>query len=173
MKVYAAVIYGFGGKTVSQILSGDGTGKLVLKMQALGIKARLFDHYETTLVAERIRAQEPDTKIIIGGTSLGACNSPLVGLRAGRQVDYMFGIQPSLYGIRADYSPNVAVARCIYNPVWFLTFGLGARVLVPADGNTTTVVKYTKSYALHPGDAGADVHYTILNDLREQGLAAT
>jgi hypothetical protein len=34
-----------------------------------------------------------------------------------------------------------------------------------AAGNTTTQVRYSSSYALHPGDAGADVHNIILQDI--------
>jgi len=166
MATYAAVLYGMGGKTVDQILSGDGTGKLVLKMQAAGIKARLFDYHEITLVMERIKAQPAGTRIIIGGTSLGACNSPLIGARVyPRVVDYMFGIQPSVWGGRFDYSSNVMIARCIYNPVWLMTFGLGARVLVPAAGNAKTLVLYSTHYDLHPGDASAATHSIILHDI--------
>lgn len=80
-----------------------------------------------------------------------------------RRVDLAFGFQPSDYGVHATNSnnqnyvpipPNVVTAMCVYDPMWFDTFGFGHCPWALAPRNTATKLLTKEIRAGHPDDYG-------------------
>lgn len=78
--------------------------------------------------ANLIQQQEPGTKIILVGYSLGANNSTYVA-KSVNHVDELIAIQASVWGRAVAIGENVDKAIEIYNPKFWRTVGLGAKRL--------------------------------------------
>ena len=76
-----------------------------------------------------IEQQEPATKIVVIGYSLGANNSTYIA-KSVKHLDELIAIQASLWGQSAAIGENVNKAIEIYNPKFWRTAGLGAKRLV-------------------------------------------
>lgn len=168
-RIFAFISYGQGGAVVDTVLSGNGIARLRQRIQNdLGVETGPcygWDRYE--FIADRIKQLPDDARVIVGGASLGANMAPWIAAAVyPRPVDLIFGIQPSLYGGRYEITRNVRSAPCIYNPVWLLTFGLGAYQWQREASNHSTVLTTRTSYALHPGDNVTAVQDYILAAIR-------
>jgi NAD(P)-dependent dehydrogenase (short-subunit alcohol dehydrogenase family) len=134
---------------------------LCQKIAALGIDIAGSPYQETDqdkIVDVIVAAHNKVHKIIIGGDSLGANNTPAVAA-AARQimgVDYIFGFQPSLYGVHNQITPNVIQARCIYNPDWLETGGGTFVVTASAAGLLTMLQQAPYSVSKHAAVAFAE-----------------
>lgn len=168
MSAYAFVMYGMGGAPLDP---AGGEPLMVQKLAALGINVGASPYLwtDTQVIADAIMAAPADAKIIIGGDSLGACSTPLIAAAflGKRTIDYIFAFQPSVYGNNVAITANVLRARCIYNPDFIETLGLGAEEWWLADGNTTTRLDITKNYDLHPGDNDPANQAIILADVKD------
>ena len=153
-KVFVAISYGQGGVAVDSLLSGGGIDRLHSRIKALGADAPSpFGWHQYQEIADRIKKLPSDTRVAVGGASLGANMAPWIGASVGgRTIDFMFGIQPSLYGGKYPVTNNVKRALCIYNPIWFITMGFGAHWWPRSGGNLATAMTYQRTYAGHPGD---------------------
>lgn len=164
---YCLFNYGQGGWIVDRALSWDGSGRLGRRIEAMGVKVVMgtYDGFFTT--AGPIKALPEDVGIILGGTSLGACNVGWYGLAIWRRpVEYAFAIQPSIYGERHDIPENVKECLCIYGGYSPFSLGLGNRKLVPTAGNTKTKMRYQITWRPHPGDGFPEVQDQIIADIR-------
>lgn len=170
-KAFALLMYPQGGIVVSNLLSGGGIGyigELLVSRFKVVVHMGTYDCFLKG--ADVIKQRPADELLIIGGTSLGACNSPWMAAAVyRRKVDYMFCIQPSMWGERHDIPANVVQARLITSPFW-MTMGYGSRTIVPQKGNTTTKIIRQTTWHPHPGDNFADVRDPILSDV--QGILA-
>jgi len=166
-KAFALLMYPQGGIIVSSVMSGNGIGYIgQLLTTELGVIVRMGTYDCFLEGAAHIKERPADEIIIIGGTSLGACNSPWMAAAAyPRKVSYMFCIQPSMWGQRHDIPANVVEARLITSPFW-MTMGYGSRTIVPQAGNTTTKIVRQTTYHPHPGDNFKDVRNPILSDVQ-------
>lgn len=164
----ACVMFGLGGA-----MFDPAGGEVVLckKIAALGVDIAASPYQETDqdkIVAVLTAAHAKGHKIIIGGDSLGANNTPAVAaaVREIMGVDYIFGFQPSLYGAHNQITPNVIQARCIYNPDWLETGGLGAYAWELMEGNSRTKLSIITANDFHPGDDDVSMQNLILADIQ-------
>lgn len=169
-QLYIALSYGQGGGIIDGLLSFNGTGVLNSKIAALGSTVSAPGPYswsEASTIASKIKGLPTSTRVIIGGTSLGANEAPRIGAMINnRAIDFMFGIQPSLYGAKNAITANVKLAMFFRNPIWPITLGFGAYRWVRAAGNRTTNLIEQTSYAPHPGDNVPWIHDAILYEIK-------
>jgi len=163
----ACVMFGLGGAAFDP---AGGEVVLCRKIAALGVEIAGSPYQETdrdAIIAVLTAAHAKGHKLIIGGDSLGANNAPAIAAAVRHQmgVDYIFGFQPSLYGGHNQISPNVIRARCIYNPNFFETGGLGAYKWEPMDGNARTKLAVITTTDFHPGDDDVAMQQLVLNDI--------
>lgn len=88
-----------------------------------------FAQHKWRYAVQLIEEQEPATKIVVIGYSLGANNSTYIA-KSVKHVDELIAIQASLWGQSAAIGENVNKAIEIYNPKFWRTAGLGAKRLV-------------------------------------------
>jgi hypothetical protein len=126
-----------------------------------------YRDYDTQKIVDAIMTCPADAKIFVFGASLGANNSPVIGmaLNGHRTVAGIWGFQASLYGARAPITPNVLFAHEAYNPTYVETGGLGALEWTKAAGNATTKLVITTNNDLHPGDFDVPVQNLFLDDM--------
>ena len=168
--VCIADLYGLGGLATS-----PGMLTLAAKIKALGTNFVVLGPYDQSQwqqAADDLGERPPGVLIGAIGYSLGANNVVRIAAQLGRKLDYVAGIQPSYWGQGADWSgvitltPNIGMARCVYNPLFAATGGLGyARYAGPA--GFTGKLQLSTTADLHPDvDNDAGVHGLFLNDLR-------
>ncbi len=180
MKTHLFLMYGQGGGAVDAVLSGDGLGYI----QKLADAMPDVVAHDPLLVYDRSIVQSAFTwdagqaiydeaqkipvtdRLIIGGVSLGANVAPYVASVLRRPVELIFGIQPSMYGPKNLVSSNIRRAVCIYNPIWFMTGGLGAYYWRVMPGNSQTEMLYQYSYWPHPGDNNSGVRNRVLQEIK-------
>jgi hypothetical protein len=160
-------MFGLGGAVFDP---AGGEAVLCQKIAKLGVNigGSPYQCDDVQTIVNGIIAAPKDAKIIIGGDSLGANNTPYVAqaLVGHRNIDYIFGFQPSLYGLQVPISANVIEARCIYNPNPLETAGLGAYRWVCADGNKTTRLRVVTNSDAHPGDDDVAMQNLVLGDIQ-------
>lgn len=170
-QIYVALSYGQGGSFIDGLLSFNGTGSLNNKIAKLGSTVSAPGPYswiEASTIASKIKGLPVSTLIAVGGTSLGANEAPRVGAMVNnRPIDFMFGIQPSLYGAKNAVTANVKRAMFFRNPIWPITMGLGAYQWVRAKDNHSTILIEYSTYAPHPGDNVAWIHEMILAEIKK------
>jgi hypothetical protein len=165
--INAFIMFGMGGADFD-----PAGGEVVLcnKIKALGVDigASPYQCSNTQAIANGlIAAHAKGAKLIIGGDSLGANNTPLVAASVRDQlgIDYIFGFQPSIYGVHYQITPNVIAARCIYNPNGLDTFWLGTYEWELAPGNTRTKLNITTNSDFHPGDDDVAMQNLVIADI--------
>jgi hypothetical protein len=166
-KAYAYIMFRLGGAALDP---SGGEAVFTRRIAALDINVGNSPYQCTDVqtIVNGIMAAPSDAKIIVGGDSLGANNTPYVcqALIGHRKIDYIFGFQPSLYGMHALIPANVVEARCIYNPNPLATAGLGAYQWACAEGNTTTKLHIITTSDPHPGDDDIAMQNLILADIQ-------
>jgi hypothetical protein len=173
MKARCWIGYGQGNEAVDDLLtlSTGGIDRLASRIRLLGVEVDVQRWYDAQEIYDEVRATPPDIKIIIGGTSLAANETPLnASYVYPRKVDYIFGIQPSLLGRKNPIPANVLRARCFVTPLWAPTslwWFLGAYSWQLAVGNKITKLKVDKTFASHPGSNDETVQSAIVADIEE------
>lgn len=124
------------------------------QIKALGVDTHgsPYNDMEATQIIPIVHKIPEDEGVLLAGTSLGACNIPIIAYACGRTIEGMFGFQASIYGTRGyPIQNNVKWAHLIYsyNPIPFP--GLGAykwpRGTIPASRYLCT-----PHHIPHPGD---------------------
>lgn len=166
-KVVAFVSYGQGGAALGMLLSAGGTAKLNTRIKALGVDSTLWNWDQYAAIGAKIRALPADVKVVVGGTSLGANEAPRVAAHVyPRKIDFLFGIQPSMYGAKNQVPSNVRRAMYFYSPWWWpVTLGFGSYQWQRTLANTATVMLPQTTYLPHPGDNAESVHQPILAEI--------
>jgi hypothetical protein len=168
--ICVADLYGLGGFATS-----PGMRMLSDKIKALGTSFVVLGPYDQSFwqqAADDLGKRPSNNIIGAVGYSLGANNVVAIAAALGRKLDYIAGIQPSYWGLGADWSgsitvpPNVGAALCIYNPSFAATGGLGyARYAAPLGFIGKLQTKTTVD--LHPDvDNDAGVHGLVLRGLQ-------
>ncbi len=170
MSLYAAIMYGQGDDAVDIALTAGGIDRLAGRVRALpGVTCDVMHWNEAGLIATKIKMLPDDTRVVIGGTSLGANESPYAASLCGRAVDFMFGIQPSIYGRKNLVPGNVRSAWYCYQP-WGLAvgigFGYGSYQWELAPGNRITKIQSAYSFVSHPGSNDEKTQVTILDRIK-------
>lgn len=169
-KTFVAISYGQGGQGVDAVLSGGGgIDRLASRIRSLGpsVECVVYNWDQAQKIYDKVKSLPNDVQIVIGGTSLGANETPRnAAYLAPRVVHYAFGIQPSLYGRKNLLPPNVRKALCIYNPWWAPTsFGFGSYCWSKAPGNLMTKLYTCNTYAPHPGSNVQWVQDMVVADI--------
>jgi hypothetical protein len=140
-------MYGWGGWNTDPGESGYSQ-----RVKALGVNIHHSPYLssQTNLLIATINALPPEDGVFVWGTSLGACNVPLVCNNVKR-VDGAFGFQASIYGYHGLLSANIKFAHLIYsyNPIPFPGLGAykwGVGTMAPASYHLTP------HHIPHPGD---------------------
>ena len=172
-QAFAFVSYGMGGAALDP---AGGEVALVAKIKALGVDvgASPYLYTDTQTIADAILATPAGSVIILGGDSLGANNAPFIAtsIRTKRGIDYLFGFQPSLWGLHSTVPKSVVECLCIYNPNWLETFGLGDYPWPLEAGNTRTKPAggrdsiYIPNRDSHPGDNDVAMQDIIVADIK-------
>lgn len=168
--IVIADLYGLGGLATS-----PGMLTLAQKIKALGANFVVLGPYDQDYWQQAAAdlAKRPATDVLAAiGYSLGANNIVKIAAQLRARAAYIGGVQPSYWGAGVGWGavialpPQLAFARCIYNPSFAATGGLGyARYAAPA--GLKGVLKLTTTVDLHPEvDNDAGVHGLILNDLK-------
>jgi hypothetical protein len=141
------------------------------RVAALGVNIMdsPYRDYDTQKIVDQIMQCPADANILVFGASLGANNSPVIGmaLNGHRKVDGIWGFQASLYGARVAITPNVQFAHEAYNPNVIETGGLGALQWTIAPDNKTTKLVITTNSDFHPGDYDVAVQNMFLDDMKQ------
>jgi hypothetical protein len=168
--VCVADLFGLGGLATS-----PGMLTLAGKIKKLGSNFVVLGPYDPSAwqqAADDLNKRPRSDLIGAVGYSLGANNIVQISAEIGHNIDYVGGVQPSYWGLGADWSgvitlpPNVGSALCIYNPYFAATFGLGyVRYAAPAGFAGKLQLLTTDD--LHPDvDNDAGVHGLILRGLQ-------
>ncbi len=162
-------MYGLGG---SMFDPASGEIQLVKRLKEIGVKTAdsPYQYSDVQKIVDAINNDRKDDMVIVGGDSLGACNTPYVAQYCHRNINYIFGFQPSLYGAHVPVSANVKEAHCIYNPNFIETVGLGAYKWELAPGNKRTHLMITEHHAPHPDDWGWSQDLIFYENKRQLGL---
>lgn len=167
MTAYAFISYGLGGAALDP---SGGEAQLVAKINALGVDTMASPYLYTDVqtITTTILNCPKDAKIIVGGDSFGANVAPWIAqnLQTERDVDYLFGFQPSQWGAKYDIPDNVIEALCIWNPTWVKTLGLGNYQWQLTAGNSTTNLRYIETSDSHPGDNDSAMQDIIVADIK-------
>lgn len=145
-----AVIFGMGGAALDPTY---GERYLNERLEAKGFTTHpVFDWTDRQGVYAWLKSA--DWRAIVGD-SMGASWGPVyAGDLYPTEVDYVAGFQPSVYAMPVStIPPNVRFARCIRDPNWLDTFGLGHATWVAQDSKHTTLCT-TEIRAAHPDDYG-------------------
>lgn len=156
MKSRVALIGGQGWPLTE---TAAGLPALAKRLQAVGVEVNTFAHDARQQIHDYLAGFVGFRGLI--GDSLGA---GAAALYAGdiSQADFVGGFQPSAYdpigqGPLNDrtitVAKNVAVAHCIWDPVFFDTFGFGYAHYVVAPGAKTKLT-VTEHRGAHPDDWG-------------------
>jgi hypothetical protein len=108
-----------------------------------------------------IQQQNPETKIVLIGYSLGANNSTYVAKNV-KHVDELIAIQASVWGRATAVGENVDKAIEVYNPKFWRTAGLGAKRLVGIHFSYVTN-RDSHFYA----DDDPEVHKFVFNEVKK------
>lgn len=168
VKAVACVMFGMGGAIFDP---AGGETVLVQKIKALGVDtaASPYQCTDSQAIANVLMAAHAQgARLIVGGDSLGANNGPYIAqsLRTHLGLDYLFGFQPSEYGQQVTIPRSVVEARCIYNPNFFATFGLGAYEWQLEPGNVRTKLRIVTNNDMHPGDDDVAMQNLVLADIQ-------
>lgn len=170
MPVFAALMYGQGGQKTDILLTGGGgIDRLCRRLQVMGAKARVYTWDQAQQIMVDVKAQPVGTRIVVGGTSLGANEAPMAAtFLSGRRVDLIFGIQPSLLGRKNLVPANVTHAMCFYAPWWnFFGAVLGNYQWQLALGNRATRLEMAYSLSSHPGSNEERVQAAIATEVKK------
>lgn len=147
---YCRIGNGLGGAATSP-------GMALLQQQAAAKFPRLicpapFDGGDEEQVVKDIAARPDNMPIILIGYSWDADNTSEIAaaLRGLRRVAFLFAYQPSVYYPTVPIGDNVDVARCVYNPTWLATMGLGYEQLAVTPGNKITDFQLIATADNHP-----------------------
>lgn len=134
-------------------LTDPGEREFSAKVAALGVDVgnSPYRDYEVDQIAADVDAAPPDAIRLLWGSSLGACNCPVVASRTKAVINGMWGFQASLGGEQMPIPDNVLFAHEVWNPnIW-----LGGYEWQLAAGNHRTNLYTSKRYDFHPGETEA------------------
>ncbi len=163
MTVHGFYLYGMWGPITdpgAQVM----TQRMGSELGPINMHESPYRDYDVNTIVAEILALPPGDIVLVGGTSLGSNNAPVVGAyiylqNAKRLIHGMWGFQASSYGEEAGNTPsypgitaNVLFAHLAYSTNPLPLPGLGTYEWQLASGNTTTNYDKFDSGQPHPGD---------------------
>jgi hypothetical protein len=154
-----AIPAGVGYCRIGNGLGGNATspGMAALQQQVIAKFPKVicpapFDGEDEAQVVQDFMAQPANMPLILIGYSWDADNTSLIAaaIYGRRRIAFLFAYQPSVYYPTVPIGDNVDVARCVYNPNWIATFGLGYEQLALAPGNGITDFQLIPTTDSHP-----------------------
>jgi hypothetical protein len=151
-----AIIFGLGGQALDP---AGGERYLATRLEAKGFTVGgPYNDADSQAVFDFLNDKDATFRAIVGD-SLGADYAPLYAKELKPVViDYIGGFQPSMYatdvrGGKVTVPDNVKEARCIRNPNFVATGGLGFAKYV-AENPKKTKLEETDLFVAHPDDWG-------------------
>ncbi len=139
--------------------------KLVQQM-GINIHASPYEDYDAANIAVLIDKLPAEDGVFIAGTSLGACDVPVVCSYVHRTIDGAFGFQASLYGARGyPLNRNIKFAHLIYSYTLWPFPGLGAYKWPLGTMNAASYHK-TPHHIPHPGDYDVGDQDMFMHEMR-------
>lgn len=175
-KAYAFWMYGMWGPVTDP--GSCQMSQRIAKEVGADIGFSPYRDYDVNNIVEAILALPPDVPVIVGGTSLGSNNTPVVAAyvharNPKRVINGIWGFQASLYGARAGVvatypgiTPNVLFAHLTTSDNPIPLPGLGAYRWVKAPGNEVTNYFNPTVNDPHPGDGNVAVQDTYIAEMK-------
>ncbi len=160
--------HGFGLYGMYGPVTDPGERSFTARVKALGVDVydSPYRDYQVSLIADTIKRIPKKDIIFVWGSSLGANNAPIVANYVNdTYINAIFGYQASRKGSRAPVPSNVLYAHEFWNPLWVMTWGLGAYKWELAPGNHVTKLVTTPRYAFHPGET-AEAQGSFLEEMQ-------
>ena len=176
MKAYAFWMYGMWGPQTDP--GSCQMSQRIARETGADIGGSPYRDYELNTIVEKILALPLDVPVLVGGTSLGSNNTPIVAAyvyakNPKRIIHGIWGFQASIYGAQAQQGtpydgipPNVLFAHLTSsdNPIPYP--GLGAYRWVKAPGNTVTDFYNPTIDDPHPGDGNVAVQNRYIAEMK-------
>ena len=159
-----------GARAMSERMASELTG--------IDMHASPYRDYDVNTIVAEIMKLPKDAIVLLGGTSLGANNTPVVGAYTALQdttriIHGMWGFQASIYGEHAGatpsypgITPNVLFAHLAYSTNPIPIYGLGLYQWELAPGNRTTTLLMFDSGDPHPGDSDVAVQDKFIAEMK-------
>lgn len=180
-KAYCFWMYGMWGP-VTDPGSCQMSGRIKNEL-GLEVMESPYRDYEVNAIVEQILKLPLSVPVLVGGTSLGSNNTPIVAAyvyarNPKRIVHGIWGFQASIWGAKAGIEPdykgitsNVKFAHLTTsdNPI---NAGLGAYRWVKAPANSITNYINPTINDVHPGDGNVEVQNAYLAEMKRVVAAA-
>jgi hypothetical protein len=175
-KAYAFWMYGMWGPVTDP---GSRTmSERIAELPGVDIGASPYRDYDVNTIVAAILALPLSVPVIVGGTSLGCNNTPVVAAYVYAQnpkriIQGIWGFQASEYGAKAGVesyypgiTPNVLFAHLVSsdNPIPFP--GLGSYRWKNAPGNNVTSLHLDTVDDPHPGDTNVTEQDKFLAEMQ-------
>ena len=176
MKAYAFWLYGMWGP-----ITDPGSCQMserIADETGADIGGSPYRDYDVNTIVAAILALPPEAPVIVGGTSLGSNNTPVVAAyvlaqQPKRIIHGIWGFQASLYGAKGGietYYPgitkNVLFAHLTSSDNPIPLPGLGAYRWIKAPGNTVTNYDRDTVDDPHPGDGNVLVQNNYIAEMK-------
>lgn len=182
IKAHAFWMYGMWGP-VTDPGSCQMSHRIAMEVGA-DIHGSPYRDYDVNQIVDAILALPEDAPVIVGGTSLGANNTPIVAAyvylkNPKRKIHGIWAFQASVYGAKAypgtayqGVTPNVQFAHLMSsdNPI---NMGLGAYRWVQAPGAHIPGWHLDTNRDPHPGDSNVSVQGMYLAEMKRVVASAT
>jgi hypothetical protein len=119
--------------------------------------------YQAGAVAAQISGLPANVGVLVVGTSLGACDVPVVGSYTHHIIDGAFGFQASIFGVDQPFTANVKFAHIFNSDNPFPFPGLGA--LRWKRGDMTGGLINQPHNIPHPGDYDLNDQNTFIREM--------
>ena len=143
-----------------------GFSQRVWQELGVNIHGSPYRDYQAGEIAALIDKLPPEDGTFVWGTSLGACNVPVVCSYTKHVINGAFGFQASIYGAKGyPLNDNIKFAHLIYsyNPIPFP--GLGAYIW-PLGTMEAASYHRTRHDLPHPGDYDLNDQNTYLAEMK-------
>lgn len=175
-EIHGFYLYGLWG-----VVTDPGARSMTQRMHdeipGINVHDSPYRDYDVNEICSIIKELPADAIVLVGGTSLGSNNTPVVAAytylnQPARIIHGIWGFQASIWGAQAGSSPyypgitkNVLFAHLAYstNP---LNAGLGAYVWQKAPGNKVTNLYTFDTGELHPGDGDVNVQNMFIDEMK-------
>ena len=169
MRAYAFWMYGMWGPVTDP--GSCQMSQRIANETGADICGSPYRDYDVNVIVEFILALQPSVPVIVGGTSLGANNAPVVASyvharNPKRIIHGMWGFQASMYGAKQPIPPNVLFAHLTSSANPIPLPGLGAYRWTKAPGNTVTDYYNPTVNDPHPGDGNVVVQNSYIAEMK-------
>lgn len=160
------------------------TDRMASELGPINMHGSPYRDYDVNTIVGIILSLPDSDVALVGGTSLGSNNGPVVGAYVALQnikriIHGLWGFQASDYGAKAGdpsypgLTSNVLFAHLTRSDTIIPVPGIGAYSWVKATGNTTTNLYIDTVDDVHPGDGNTSIQDKYLAEMKRVIATAT